>query len=161
MSQVSSAALQECQIPTQTSTAGAGACKRRNPSILAWTERKLPFFFLRSAYHIVSHRWHSIKLSHSILPESPRTHRQDFHPIAQTLSFWSSHLNFNLFVSWLLVDVLKAETFNLFHLVAHELLKCCGTPKEYFLPVRQKLGIILIHSHWTDIIVLAVVIYFI
>ena len=56
----------------------------------------------------------------------------------------------------------KAAIFNLFHVIAHmnSLLKFCSTPKIYiFLLIWPKLGINLIHSQWTAI-VLAVIFLF-
>ena len=49
-----------------------------------------------------------------------------------------------------------------FYLIAHinELGKFCSTPQNmYFCHSDEKLGIILVHSHWTAITVLAVDIF--
>lgn len=47
---------------------------------------------------------------------------------------------------------------NLSHLMAHKLLKFCGTPKIMaYAPLTKKKGRILIHSHPKAIVVLAVV----
>ena len=56
----------------------------------------------------------------------------------------------------------RAAIFNLLHLMAHinELLKSCGTPQNiFFADLTKQIGIILIHSHRTAIVVLAVVIF--
>ena len=60
------------------------------------------------------------------------------------------------------IDPNERVIFKLFHLMAHisYLLKFCKTPKNIcFADPTKKMGIILIHSHETAIVVLAVVIF--
>ena len=58
----------------------------------------------------------------------------------------------------------KAVIFSPSHLLAHvnRLLQFCGTTKIYiifFADLTKKIGLILIHAHWTAVVGLAVVIF--
>ena len=64
---------------------------------------------------------------------------------------------------WALDPQATAAIFKLFHLMAHinQLLKFYCTPKNiFFANMTKNIGILLIHSHQTAIVVLAVVIFY-
>ena len=63
----------------------------------------------------------------------------------------------------IVTHMLLGVIFNLFHLMAHinQLLKFYCTPKNiFFANMTKNIGILLIHSHQTAIVVLAVVIFY-